>query len=600
MRIACQWDRHSLDGMAPGKRPNPWNHSSVHLHSFQPLRMRQCNGCELHPLTGIVTAAGFGALYNSIAVDEAASAACEWDARVVEHPMVVVKRKDGFNPFHGHESVLAVWSTYLALGLDPCETGILLTDNIYDSPSRGPIRELLRAAFAPVHGVEVALSTAAQPSPTCYRKLIIAIDPIDNFDIPYYRVDYPKSGSKCGGDARSHHPSQPRLHTLSFTPHPFTPTPSHPPLHRCGVSPWLTAYSRYILTSLALADSALPSRTVPHITLLARAPYLREQLMGAFPTWRVMTNRNDLVLALANLCNPQAYPRDHPPTSLPPPPTGTGAGGGGRGWPIHQRRLGERNSARRGRWATSRGYNASSARDDGGGGTRRCTHSLGVDMAKLPIRSQIALASATDVLVGVHGAPFTFLMYMPPHGKVLEVRTRTDYHYLNLASYLGLQCAASPTLPQSTAKGPRPDPRSPRHRLRRSALAQPPNLTLPSLSWHSLHTLTRSGSVCRMCLHTLPRSGLACTRMQVRGSGAGHRSQDARLRSQRARGHQSRRRRRRRHHTAPAPWPAATLPNAARHAAPRALATAEERLHADQTTARRPCALAAAHQARRG
>ena len=59
-------------------------------------------------------------------------------------------------------------------------------------------------------------------------------------------------------------------------------------------------------------------------------------------------------------------------------------------------------------------------------------------MAKLPIRSQISLASATDVLIGTHAAAFTFILYMPPHGVVLEVRTTTDHHYSNLASYLGL------------------------------------------------------------------------------------------------------------------------------------------------------------------
>ena len=29
-------------------------------------------------------------------------------------------------PFHGHETLLALWSTYLARGLDPCDTGVLL------------------------------------------------------------------------------------------------------------------------------------------------------------------------------------------------------------------------------------------------------------------------------------------------------------------------------------------------------------------------------------------------------------------------------------------------------------------------------------------
>ena len=60
-------------------------------------------------------------------------------------------------------------------------------------------------------------------------------------------------------------------------------------------------------------------------------------------------------------------------------------------------------------------------------------------MAALPVHEQVGIASATDVLIGTHGAPFTWMIYMPSHAHVLEVRTSTDFHYKNMASYLGLK-----------------------------------------------------------------------------------------------------------------------------------------------------------------
>ena len=39
-------------------------------------------------------------------------------------------------PFHGHETLLALWSTYLARGLDPCDTGVLLSDYFDENDDR--------------------------------------------------------------------------------------------------------------------------------------------------------------------------------------------------------------------------------------------------------------------------------------------------------------------------------------------------------------------------------------------------------------------------------------------------------------------------------
>ena len=44
-----------------------------------------------------------------------------------------------------------------------------------------------------------------------------------------------------------------------------------------------------------------------------------------------------------------------------------------------------------------------------------------VDFACLPVEEQIRIASETDILVGVHGAGLTHLLWMPPHGGLLEI-----------------------------------------------------------------------------------------------------------------------------------------------------------------------------------
>ena len=40
--------------------------------------------------------------------------------------------------------------------------------------------------------------------------------------------------------------------------------------------------------------------------------------------------------------------------------------------------------------------------------------------------------------VGSHGAALTWELYLPPHAYVLEFGTASDYHYANLARYVGL------------------------------------------------------------------------------------------------------------------------------------------------------------------
>ena len=354
---ACDWVRSSLSSTAAPDRPWDSSSGSVHFRSLKPLVMRQCDGCEMHPVDGRLTVLGFNSLYNSIRVNETAQHACAWDSRLIEHPVVLVLRRDAFNPFHGHETILSVWSTFLAFGLDPCSTGLLFTDIWDDRAPRAPILELLRRIFAPVHGVERAMALSAAVNPTCYQRLLVSVDPRDNFDIPYYQADKIKGPSTT-----------------------------------CGSSPWLQAYARFALAGLGLAPASQPSRLLPHVTLMARQPYRREAHAGLFPTMRIMLNRRQFADGIAELC-----------------------------------------ASERTRTASTK--HGGEAVD---GERRRCTHSLGVDMAALSILEQVALASGTDVLVGTHGAPFAFMIYMPSHAHVLEVKTATDFHYSNLASYLGI------------------------------------------------------------------------------------------------------------------------------------------------------------------
>lgn len=51
---------------------------------------------------------------------------------------------------------------------------------------------------------------------------------------------------------------------------------------------------------------------------------------------------------------------------------------------------------------------------------------------------QVVLLSRTAVLVGVHGAALTNMLWMRPHkGVVVEVMQGPNYHYVNMAHMLG-------------------------------------------------------------------------------------------------------------------------------------------------------------------
>ncbi|KAJ4458388.1 putative protein O-GlcNAc transferase [Paratrimastix pyriformis] len=64
-----------------------------------------------------------------------------------------------------------------------------------------------------------------------------------------------------------------------------------------------------------------------------------------------------------------------------------------------------------------------------------------VDFGRLTIREQIATAAGTDVLVGVHGAGLTHLLWMGPQGGLVEVHPKEGVWrcFENLALWTGLQ-----------------------------------------------------------------------------------------------------------------------------------------------------------------
>ena len=246
--------------------------------------------------------------------------------------------QDAFNAFHAHESLLALWSTYLALELAPCNTGVLLIDHFNDQPpAPTPFLDFIEEVFAPVHGVQRMAEASAREYHLCFSRLILPVDPAFHFDIPYN-----------GPDER-----QPR----------------------CGRAPWLLGFIRVALVSFGLGSGARPWRQAPHVTLLAREPYRREANSGKVPVMRVMANRDELHDRIALLC-----------------------------------------------------AEGSPQRTTSGDAPQRCTHAV-ADFATLPVRAQLAMATATDVLVGAHSAALTFLIYMPSHGSVVEFSTTNDFHY---------------------------------------------------------------------------------------------------------------------------------------------------------------------------
>ena len=70
-----------------------------------------------------------------------------------------------------------------------------------------------------------------------------------------------------------------------------------------------------------------------------------------------------------------------------------------------------------------------------------------VSFEKLTFRKQLELIRATNILIGVHGAGMTHLLWLPRGSAVIELFTqKAPRHYRNLAhwlglTYVGLSCA---------------------------------------------------------------------------------------------------------------------------------------------------------------
>ena len=61
-----------------------------------------------------------------------------------------------------------------------------------------------------------------------------------------------------------------------------------------------------------------------------------------------------------------------------------------------------------------------------------------VDFARMTAKKQVECASQSKIMIGTHSATFVFLIYMPLGSTVIEFSTHTDYHYKNIAGYLGI------------------------------------------------------------------------------------------------------------------------------------------------------------------
>jgi capsular polysaccharide biosynthesis protein len=61
-----------------------------------------------------------------------------------------------------------------------------------------------------------------------------------------------------------------------------------------------------------------------------------------------------------------------------------------------------------------------------------------VDPGALSLREQIALFQNVNLVIGVHGAAFANMLWMPPRGKVIEIATGMQPHYRTLAANLSM------------------------------------------------------------------------------------------------------------------------------------------------------------------
>jgi hypothetical protein len=276
-----------------------------------------CNATERVDLYTMGSGATSG---HSIACGSVPSCAASSDVAVV------FRRRDAYNVFHAHESLWALWSTFLAYDLLPCKTTIILTDDIADD-ERSFASGMLQA-FAS----RVVRLRAAQP--LCFPKAVTVPNPDAHFTIPYHRED------------------------------------KNRPFHKCGTPPWLTGFARFMFHQFRIT----PVRDARQVVFLRRAFYRRadNEKLG-HSLFRMLDNERALVSMLAREARRSGSPFEH--------------------------------------------------------------H----DPAAMSAREQVEMASRSRVLVGTHSAAFTLLLYMQRPAAVLELSTPTDYHYKNMAGYLGIR-----------------------------------------------------------------------------------------------------------------------------------------------------------------
>lgn len=276
LRGACRWERGNIRIQAA----KPWatkkgdadnttrarrrKSTSVQLADFSPMIIKagtNNSGCLDYKKYDLchneLTVGGHKTVGKSIRVDETAERACTDADDRVEHPVVLVDRNDAFNPFHAHEVLWAVWSTYLARGLDPCDTGVLLADGYPD----GPLLSLYSTVFAPVHGVQRVSELSQRARHTCFRRIVVAVDHRYHFEVPYTKTDTIKG--------------------------------------RCGPSSWLIGFSRFVRSSFGLP--LIGVRWTPHVTLVNRVAYRREGGRLVTPK-RLLANHEELNMRIESIC----------------------------------------------------------------------------------------------------------------------------------------------------------------------------------------------------------------------------------------------------------------------------------------------------------
>eukprot|EP00756_Hemistasia_phaeocysticola_P034197 Hpha_TRINITY_DN1650_c0_g1::TRINITY_DN1650_c0_g1_i1::g.48815::m.48815 len=87
-------------------------------------------------------------LLNSLSLNKT-DGGCKAGDTLLKGTTFAVQRINFGQPFHSHEDIYAAWTTFLALGLNPEDTRVFLTDTLPD----GPFLPFWRAAFGPRHAV---------------------------------------------------------------------------------------------------------------------------------------------------------------------------------------------------------------------------------------------------------------------------------------------------------------------------------------------------------------------------------------------------------------------------------------------------------------